>query len=396
MQRHEAIVIGGGPAGMAAALSLAGEGVATALIAPPPPPDTRTTALLAGSMAFLDRLGTGERVRAAGAPLVTMRLVDATGRLFRAPTVTFHSSEIGLPAFGWNVPNDDLNRVLDAAIDAAPTIARVRAKAEAIVIDEMEVRVETAEGEHAAPLAIAADGRESATRAAAGIGVRRWSYEQAALVTNLRHELPHEGTSTEFHTPSGPFTLVPLPGERSSLVCVERPSIVRRLAGLCDADLAREVERRAASILGRMEVDGPRHIWPLGGLVAMRPANHRVILVGEAAHGFPPIGAQGLNLSLRDAAEVGPFVARALREGRDAGAPDVLAGYVRRRRFDVMTRAAAVDLLNRSLLTGLLPVQAARGAALGLIEAVGPLRRLLMREGVTPSFSMLGTAGSRP
>jgi 2-octaprenyl-6-methoxyphenol hydroxylase len=377
-------VIGAGPTGMAAALAFAAAGFETALVAPPPAGDPRTTALLAGSIDLLSSLGVWEKAAADAAPLRTMRLVDDTGRLVRAPEVSFAAAEVGLEAFGFNIPNEALNAALTATVDGAARLARVPVRAASIVPGAAAVAIDADPWRLAARLVVAADGAASPSRDAAGIAVRDWRYRQTALVTTLAHTAPHFDASTEFHTPAGPFTLVPLPGRRSSLVWVERPGPAERLAALDDAALAAAIERRAHSILGAMSIDGPRALLPLAGHVAARFADRRIALVGEAAHRFPPIGAQGLNLGLRDVAVLARTVARA--RGGDPGADDVLAGYDRARRGDVTMRTAAVDLFDRSLLTGFLPVQLARAAGLYLAGRVDPIRRFAMRQGLGPAL----------
>jgi 2-octaprenyl-6-methoxyphenol hydroxylase len=222
---------------------------------------------------------------------------------------------------------------------------------------------------------------------AAGISTRRRTYPQTALTLNLSHGRSHDETSTEFHTESGPFTLVPLPGQRSSLVCVRDPDRARVLAAMDDTALSDEIERRAHSHLGKMRVEPGRGIFPLAVETAQAFSAKRIALVGEAAHVVPPIGAQGLNLGLRDAATIAEIVADARRGGLDIGGASVLAHYERQRRADVMSRATAVDLLNRSLLTDFAPVHGARGLSLYLVDRIGPLRRAMMREGVAPAVS---------
>ena len=238
-----------------------------------------------------------------------------------------------------------------------------------------------------ARLVIGADGRRSLCRAAAGIVADVFDYGQAALTLNLRHTRPHAGTSTEFHAESGPFTLVPLPGMRSSLVCVVSSEEAERLGSLPAAALAEQIERRAHSILGKIALESERGIFPLAAETARNISAHRIALIGEAAHALPPIGAQGLNLGLRDAATIAEFAANARQAGADPGSAEVLARYENSRRADVTTRAFAVDLLNRSLLSDFLPVQGARGLGLYLVDRIGPLRRALMREGVTPALA---------
>jgi 2-octaprenyl-6-methoxyphenol hydroxylase len=178
---------------------------------------------------------------------------------------------------------------------------------------------------------------------------------------------------------------VPLPGERSSLVCVTEAADARRLAALHGSALDREIERRAHSILGKISVEPGRGVFALATATARCFAQRRIALIGEAAHLIPPIGAQGLNLGLRDAATIGEVVVAARREGGDVGADDLLARYDALRRGDVSSRSLAVNVLNHSLLSDFLPVQGARGLGLYAVERIRPLRRAVMREGVTTS-----------
>ncbi|MCF8478065.1 MAG: FAD-dependent monooxygenase, partial [Pseudolabrys sp.] len=235
-----------------------------------------------------------------------------------------------------------------------------------------------------APLVVGADGRHSLCRQAAGIGSDRHEYRQVALTVCLSHSRPHRDTSTEFHTPSGPFTLVPLPGLRSSLVWVLAPHQADELAALDDKELGVEIERAAHSILGKIAVEPGRGLFPLSTETAHRFAADRIALIGEAAHVIPPIGAQGLNLGLRDAATIGELAARAHKDGQDIGGDDVLAAYDKARRGDDSSRGFAIDLVNRTLLTDFLPVQGLRGLGLYMIDRIGPLRRAVMREGIAP------------
>jgi 2-octaprenyl-6-methoxyphenol hydroxylase len=234
-------------------------------------------------------------------------------------------------------------------------------------------------------LVIGADGRNSVCRSAAEINTDERAYPQVALTVCLRHSRPHHDTSTEFHTPTGPFTLVPLPMNRSSLVWVLDPATADEFAAFADAKLADEIEWASYSILGKIEVESGRGLFPLRVATARRFADKRIALAGEAAHMVPPIGAQGLNLGLRDAATISELAIAACRKRQDFGGVDVLARYEKMRRADVGSRTLAVDWLNRTLLSDLLPAQGIRGLGLYLIDRIGPLRRAVMREGVGPA-----------
>lgn len=382
----EVAVVGGGPAGLVSALALAAAGVETVLVAPPAKPDHRTTALLAGSVTALETLGIWQACQPHAAALRQIRMVDDTARLIRAAEITFDAGEIGLDAFGYNIENRHLLAVLDAHATSLK-LPRFNGAASAILPDATGVTIVHAAGEMRARLAIGADGHRSLCRAAAGIGTTHRAYPQTALTLNLRHARSHDGVSTEFHTASGPFTLVPLPGQRSSLVCVLDPHTADELAAKNDDDLSADVERRAHSLFGKMNVEPGRGIFPLAVETAEAFARNRIALVGEAAHLVPPIGAQGLNLGLRDAATIAELVADARRDGRDVGGESVVSRYNAQRRADVTSRTVAVDLLNRSLLTDFLPAQSVRGLSALLVDRIGPLRRALMREGVTPAAS---------
>jgi 2-octaprenyl-6-methoxyphenol hydroxylase len=377
------VIVGAGLAGLAAALLLAEKGQAVRLVGPAPSSaDTRTTALMRGSVERLEAAGVWQAAREQAAPLRTMTIVDATARLVRARPVSFRAEELGLDAFGWNIGNAELSAVLAAIVSASPLVERIESTVASVACGEGQVTLGLTTGRAiAAELVVAADGRASPSREAAGIEVERWHYPQAALALNLSHARPHRDVSTEFHYETGPCTLVPLPGLRSSLVWMVDEAEAERLGALAPVDLARAVEKRAHSLLGAMSVEGPVSVWPMEGLRASTMASRRVALVGEAGHVFPPIGAQGFNLTMRDIADLADIVS-----GRaDPGAAEVLADYAGRRQRDVASRTRMVDALNRSLLSDLLPVQLARGAGLYALERLPALRRVVMSQGLAPT-----------
>jgi 2-octaprenyl-6-methoxyphenol hydroxylase len=382
----EVAVVGGGPAGLTTAIALASAGVATALVSKAPPADSRTTALLSSSVTALEALGVWPLCAAQAAPLTAICIVDDTSRLLRAPEVMFEAAEIGLAAFGQNIENRHLIAALDRRGAELGALQRIAAAVTEIQSgdDAVSIRLDDG-GLLSTRLVVGADGRQSLCRQAAGIETRRHEYPQVALTLNLGHARPHNGVSTEFHTETGPFTLVPLPGLRSSLVCVLGPEEAEELGALDAPALSAEVERRAHSILGKVAVEERRGLFPLAVETAQSFGRARIALVGEAAHVIPPIGAQGLNLGLRDAATIAELVIEARHDGADVGAPELLARYDRARRTDVTNRTLAVDLLNRSLLSDFLPVQGARGLGLYLLDKIAPLRRAMVREGVEPA-----------
>ena len=385
---YDVVVVGGGPAGLASAIALAQAGARTALVARRAPyADNRTTALLDGSIDFLQTLQVWPRCKDNAAALRVMRLVDDTGRLIRAPEVRFCCEEIGLDVFGYNVENRILVSALEERAAELSNLTRFDDEAVTAAPEERLVAIHLGGGGSLfALLAIGADGRQSLCREAAGIGVRRRELDQAALTFNVGHSRSHGNISTEFHTSHGPCVFVPLPGDRSSVVWVSSPREAERLMALGDEELSQAVETQSHSILGRLHLEGGRNLFPLAIEQPRHFAKARVALVGEAAHVLPPIGAQGLNMGLRDAADIADVVRDSLALGEDPGAPTALERYASARRADVVSRTFAIDIANRSLLTAFLPMQSLRAAGLHLIGSFGPLRRLAMREGLAPSW----------
>ncbi len=385
---YDVAVVGGGPAGLAAAIALAETGAKTALIARRAPyADNRTTALLGGSVDFLQALDVWPRCRDNAAPLQAMRLVDDTGRLIRAPEVRFSAGEIGLEEFGYNIENRLLVAALEARAAELPALTRIDDEAEAVDPGDADVAIRTTQGNSlSARLVAGADGRQSQCREAAGISVTRRELNQAALTFNVAHSRPHRNISTEFHTPQGPCVFVPLPGDRSSVVWVSTPKEAERLKALSDDQLSEAAEAQSHSILGRLRVEPGRHLFPLAIERPGQFARTRIALVGEAAHVVPPIGAQGLNMGLRDAADLADLVRGAMLAGEDPGSPQLMKRYDTTRRADVLSRTVAIDIANRSLLSDFLPMQSLRAAGLHLLGSFGPLRRIAMREGLAPSW----------
>lgn len=388
------IVAGTGPAGLIAALSFAGAGFAVTLVGPEPNiGDGRTTALMNPALETLERIGVLTALADQSAPLKIMRIVDGTERLIRSTPAIFHAGDIGEERFGLNIPNKVLVAILAQALKANTSIEWKKTLVESWNLGFDAATARLADGSDVSgKLVVAADGRMSPARQAAGISVSSHPFPQAALVLNFDHTLDHNFTSTEFHTQTGPFTQVPLPGgRRSSLVCVVRPETASELAALDDDALSLNIERRMQSMLGRVTVEPNRQIYPLSTSKPKRFARNRVALVGEAAHVFPPIGAQGLNLGIRDIVDL---VDISSKNRSDPGSDKAMTAYDFRRRPDIVARTSAVNLLNRSLLSDMLPAQIARSATLGLLGRFAPLRAFFMREGLHPGsgFSTLGSA----
>lgn len=388
LQIYDVAVVGGGPAGLTAAIAVAGAGATTALLARRVPyADNRTTALLGASTDLLERLEVWSRCRDKAAALRTMRLVDDTGRLIRAPEVRFTSGEIGLEQFGYNIDNRSLMVALEARAAELSNLVRYDDEAASIDPGDSAVTIRTGQGNQiSARLLVGADGRQSPSREAAGIGVHRRDLHQSALTFNIAHSRPHNDISTEFHTPQGPCVFVPLPGNRSSVVWVSATREAERLMALSDDELSEAAERQSHSILGRVQVETGRNLFALTIERPAQFASHRVALVGESAHVVPPIGAQGLNMGLRDAADIADIAGHAISLGEDPGSPEVLARYQSARRADVASRLIAIDVANRSLLSDFVGMQSLRAVGMHLLGSFGPLRRLAMREGLAPTW----------
>ncbi|WP_375671267.1 UbiH/UbiF family hydroxylase [Bartonella sp. SD1336NMGDW] len=384
-EHKDIAVIGAGPVGMLAALNLAHEGLSVFLVGPPAHTDElRTTALMMPAIRMLQKLNIWNNLRQHAAALSSMRIIDITSRIVHAPTVHFSSAEIGEKAFGYNIPNVKLNSALVEAVTRTPNITRFVSAAKSFHHTKDHVCITLVDRRVIqAPLVVAADGRHSLTRAAAGISVKHWNYPQKALVLNFSHEFSHQNTSTEFHTEHGPFTQVPLPGRRSSLVWVVRPSRAEELLNIEPKAIAKMIENKMQSMLGKLSLETSIQAWPLSGLLSHHFAANRTILMGEAAHVFPPIGAQGLNLGFRDVQTLIDILPNKIS---NSNSEMIVAHYNKCRKPDILIRSGAVHTLNSALLSHMLPVHIIRSVGLGLLHSFSPLRNLFMREGMYPGY----------
>ena len=381
----DVVIAGAGPAGLLAACLAASRGFATVIATGPESTraDPRTVALMMSSLDVLEAAGVWPgTLRGNAAPLRKLRLVDDTGALFSAPELVFSAREAGLDAFGWNIPLSMLKPALEERAQALgvrfhrASVSACAAKGDGIVLSLDDGSA------LASRLVLAADGRNSPVRRAVGIGTVTWSYDQAAIAVSFAHSHPHQGVSSEYHKDAGPFTTVPLPGNRSSLVWMERPMRVEALMQLDDRAFAAEIQALSHGELGLVSDISRRQSFPMSGARAENFARHRVMLVGEAAHIVPPIGAQGLNMSFRDAQDAIELMTAARDRSEDFGSEWVLADYDARRQRDVRPRQAVIDLMNRSLLSGYLSLDAGRAAGLAALASFGPLRRFAMSVGL--------------
>jgi 2-octaprenyl-6-methoxyphenol hydroxylase len=385
------LVSGGGIAGLIAAAAFGAEGFSVLCVDPAPPvtdetatgADLRSTAFLAPSVALLDRIGVWDRLSPFATPLQVMRIVDAGGAQ-PEPRLTrdFDASEIGDQPFGWNLPNWLLRREIAARLQQLQTV-RFRpgtATAEVVARDEGAL-VTLSDGQRLrARLLIGADGRDSPVRQALGIDVRRFRYGQKALAFAVTHQPPHDNISTEIHRAGGPFTLVPLPDRdgvpSSAVVWMENGREIARLAALPRAEFEVALNLRSAGVLGHLTQATRLTQWPIISQIADRFTGPRTALIAEAAHVVPPIGAQGLNMSLADLSTL-IDLSRA-----DPGNAAALRAYDRARRPEAYARLLGIDALNRASQAGARPLRDLRAAALGGLYGIAPVRRLMMRAGL--------------
>lgn len=392
-QTFDILVAGAGASGLIAAIALARAGHSVGLVGKTPGPlPGRTVALFEGSLRHLDDLGLREKVAEIAAVVKGIRIIDDTSSLFRPPPAVFTADEIGLDAFGLNVPNDDIVAMLSTIVDGMREITRIEAFVSTYDFRADGVTALLDDGrEIECAVVVAGDGRNSPARKAAKIEIKEWSYPQTAITGILRHRRPHEGITTEFHTRFGPFTFVPMPStaeapRRSSLVWLMPPAEAKRRLALKPRELAAEIEDQSHYRYGAIEIEGKLGAFPMAGMRTLKVSAPRLMLVGEACHVFPPLGAQGLNLGIRDSADA----ALAL-DGVDLSnakaIETAIAEFERSRRADIDIRTRGVDILNRTLLADFLPVDFLRGVGLAAVTAIGPLRRAILREGIEPTLA---------
>ncbi|GGF55036.1 2-octaprenyl-6-methoxyphenyl hydroxylase [Paracoccus acridae] len=385
------LVSGGGIAGLIAAAAFGARGFSTICVDPAPPitdeaaegADLRTTAFLTPSVALLRRIGLWDRLAPHATPLQVMRIVDAGGAT-PAPRLTreFNAAEIGNQPFGWNLPNWLLRREITVRLAEMDNVRfQPGTGTAAVLARDTGALVTLTDGRRIqARLLVGADGRNSPVRQALGIGVRTFRYGQKALAFAVTHEVPHENVSTEIHRSGGPFTLVPLPDRGgkpcSAVIWMENGREVARLAALPPDAFAAEMNARSAGVLGRLTLETRLTQWPIISQIADRFTGPRTALIAEAAHVVPPIGAQGLNMSLADLSSLLDL------SGDDPGNPDGLTAFDRARRPEAFARLLGIDALNRASQASLRPLRDLRAAALGGLYGIAPVRRLMMRAGL--------------
>lgn len=381
-ESFDSIVVGGGLSGVAAVTALAGAGLKVLHVAPKAPADRRTSALMQPSVDYLIGAGLITDPAAIGHPLTEIRLIDATNRLLRAPETLFSSVEAGIAAFGWNFPNTELLTAFEAARAKLPGITMVEGMAGDLVRATEGWTLTLSDGRSfAAPLVVGADGKKSFIRSAGGFRAREHGFAQAALVCDLALGRPLGGTSVEFHYPQGPFTLVPAGGDKANLVWIDDREVLRAAQADGKEALRQRFLEKSQRLFGDITLLTPAHLFLLSSLNVPDAGHDGLVLVGEAAHAFPPIGAQGLNLGLRDVADLEKALSGVARDTTD-WAERVSAAYSNSRAGDLARTGGMVDTLFRSLLAELLPAQALRAGGLWALKASPALRKQAFRLGM--------------
>ncbi|HEU5276083.1 MAG TPA: ubiquinone biosynthesis hydroxylase [Xanthobacteraceae bacterium] len=386
-ERVEVMIAGAGFAGLALALALRqalGHFFAVAVVDPVlgrPPADARASAIAAAARRMFEALGVWDAVAARAEPILDMVITDSKlGDAVRPAFLTFAGEVEPGEAFAHMVENGDVL----AALTAAAHREGVALIADAVTDFSADARQVSARLKSGAAieakLLVAADGARSAIRERAGIATVGWPYGQSAIVTTVAHERPHHGRAEEHFLPAGPFAILPLPENRSSIVWTESAAEAERIMALPDAEFHAELEQRFGLHLGDIAVAGPRRAFPLGFAVARSFVAERLALIGDAAHAIHPIAGQGLNMGLRDVAALAEAIVDAARLGLDPGGATVLDRYQRWRRFDTMAMGLATDGLNRLFSNRSDVLRLARDLGLGLVERMPGLKRLFIRE----------------
>jgi 2-octaprenyl-6-methoxyphenol hydroxylase len=391
----ELVIAGGGLNGMLLAVACAGAGLSTIVIDRQDPAammadsfDGRTSAIAYGSRLVFDGIGLWPAIEGEAEPIREIRVADDGSPLFLHYD---HRDLGGNTPLGYIVENRVLRRAL---FDRAATLPSLRLFAPRAVasmeVSEGGAAVALADGTRLnTRLVAAADGQNSPLRRAAGIRTVEWRYRQTGIVTTVAHERPHRGVAVEHFLAAGPFAILPMTGNRSSIVWTEQADLAPRLLALPDTDFAAELRARFGDFLGEIEPVGPRWSYPLALMQAERYVARRLALVGEAAHVIHPIAGQGLNIGIRDIAALAEIVIDARRLGLDIGDASLLEQYERWRRSDALVLAAVTDGLNRLFSNTIAPVRLARDFGLAVVNRLPPLKRLLMQHA-------MGVLGDRP
>lgn len=389
-KHYDILISGGGTPGLTLALLLASTGLTMAVIDPAPAkksqkdPQTRTSALMAGSIAILEKTGVWNKCAARGGIMRSLHIIDDSAQ-DRAPIdIKFSASEIDQDIFGVNMTNHILQDALAAATHENKNIAFLQGrKLVSFSSDDFGIIATLDDGENLkAKLIVGADGRHSTVRSGAGIEAKERDYGQQAITCLIEHSKPHNETSTEFHRPSGPFTLVPLPRNASSIVWVDFNDQIEQFMRLDRAAFERAVQERTRDILGTITLAAGPQSWPLKSLKAKTLIAPRTALVAEAAHVIHPLGAQGLNLSLRDVDTLAACLIEAAQLGLDPGSLAILKKYESLRRSDINLRVMGTDLLNRMVSNNIPALRGLRRIGIKTLDHASLLKEIAMRGGM--------------
>ena len=383
------LIVGGGLNGPALALALAQAGQRVTVIDALPEDlrkdagfDGRAYALALASQRLLAGIGVWPRVTAEAQPMTDIKVTDGHAGHGPSPFLMhFDHAEIEEGPMGYMVEDRHLRRAFLEAMDASPLITQVSARvvAQEITATAAQVTLDTG-ATLTAKLLVGCDGRRSGTADRAGIKRTGWDYGQTALVCAIEHEKPHHGIAHQFFMPPGPLAILPLTGNRSSIVWSERTETAAAINALPETDYLAALRPRFGDFLGEIRLAGARWTYPLGLTVANSFIADRLALVGDAAHGMHPIAGQGLNAGLRDVGALAEVVADAARRGEDIGSPLVLERYQQWRRFDTATLALATDAFNKLFSNDNPLLRLGRDLGMGLVNAVPGLRRTFVRE----------------
>ena len=387
-------VIGTGPVGLISAISLSkmtnfeitlfGPKLSDEILKK----DTRTTAFMAPSIQLLDKCGIWKNCNQNASPLKHLRMIDDCGSLIRAPECYFSAQELDMPFFAQNIPNSDLNKALIEIILDDEKINWIETRAVTKIDNKPEeALITTSEGNtYSADYCIGADGRNSICRQATSIETNKWEYDQTAISCAFTHSVPHNATSTEIHRTTGPMTLIPLEEYRSSLVWSLTPKEATRITTLSDEEFKTLLFEYSHAILGKITSLAPRKAFPITGLKLNKFAENRIALVGEAAHVVPPIGAQGMNLGLRDAAHLVDILK--VIPSAKTQITTITDEYNKTRKTDIYSRTFVIDLLNKSLLLNNISLRTIRSAGLSILRNVKSMRQMIMQQGLGDEMSL--------
>ncbi len=385
-EKSDAIVVGGGLAGLVAAYALAKSGLDVIHLAPLAPPDTRTSALMTPSVKIMQDIGLVKDPKDIGVPLEKIRIIDATNRLLHAPEALFESTEVGEAAFGWNFSNTKLLQTFTPQVTAQESLSQLPASAEKLTKTGQAWEIKLSNGNKVvAPLIIGADGKNSFVRQSVNIALHKTQHKQSALVCDLTLERPLNGESVEYHYPNGPFTLVPAGGLKANLVWVDNHDVLQEVKQRSQAEILNLLQEKSQNLFGKIHLDSGVFVFPLSSHHVDKMGQDGVVLVGESGHAFPPIGAQGLNLSLRDVSDLIACLNDTSNQKDNKWAEKVSIQYHLKRAADIRRTSTMVDTLFKSLLTEVLPAQAMRAGGIWALKSIPPLRKFAFQMGMGAS-----------